>query len=419
MKGNLHRLFGDPLEGLQEVLKNFLFLLLPLVLQACCQSAWAQADDENKPRNLRVLNHLTGWSLDSNGYHPAVYMLLENISGRDLSGITIKMQGKFTDIHTTEPSTAKTEIRRALKPHQQFPIALLAPQGFELPRDPNFWPVMDCKVMMRVGTVGDEGTEYLLVTKIDSVTATQEDSFQKLNEVTSYDRSHHQPASSTHFPSHRHPASRTPRTSHAGPNNKQEAPVEPLVATAGKLSSPPAVPSGKTKFELLTDKTMPGLGSDFYDFEKTLGMPAVTDAKKKDFTWARYRHQPSGTDIVIASKERTGKADLIAFLVPKTEAAPDQKMIERLRVFAGANKAAKLSGLSKSVRYLPTGRLELATSSAPGLKIMCMSVPESADHAAGTLVMITRLPNDPSELIRGHSGGNEVLKTLPLHESSN
>lgn len=399
------------------MLRKFLLLLLPFVLPALCQSALAQADEEHRPRNLRVLNHLTGWSLDSNGYHPAVYMLLENISGRDLSGITIKMQGKFTDIHTMEPSTAKTEVRRALKPHQQFPIALLAPQGYELPRDPNFWPNMDCKVMIRVGTVNDEGTEYLLVTKIDSVTATQEDSFQKLNEVTSYDRSHHQPASSTHFPS-RHPAaSHVPKPSH--PTKKPDEPVEPLVATAGKLGAPPVVPAGKTKFELLTDKTVPGLGSDFYDFEKSFGMPAVTDAKKKDFTWARYRHQQSGTDIVIASKERTGKADLIAFMVPKTEAAADQKMMDRLKVFVGANKSAKFSGLNKSVRYLPSGRLELATSTAPGLKIMCMSVPESPDHAAGTLVMISRLGLEPDEVLRSHASGNEVLKTLPLHESSN
>ncbi len=406
------------LKGLQEVLRNFLFLILPFVLQAFCQTALAQSDEEHKPRNLRVLNHLTGWSLDSNGYHPAVYMLLENISGRDLSGITIKMQGKFTDIHTMEPSTAKTEIRRALKPHQQFPIALLAPQGFELPRDPNFWPNMDCKVMIRVGSVADEGTEYLLVTKVDSVTATQEDSFQKLNEVTSYDRSHHQPASSTHFPPpHRHPNAHVPRP--GKPSAKQEAPVEPLVATAGKLGAPPAVPAGKTKFEVLTDKSMPGLGSDFYEFEKSFGMPAVTDAKKKDYTWARFRHQQSGTDIVIASKGSTGKADLIAFMVPKTEATPDQRMLDRLKVFAGANKSAKLSGLNKSVRYLPTGRLELASSSAPGLKIMCMSVPESGDHAAGTLVMITRLPSEPDELLRSHVSGNEVLKTLPLSESSN
>ena len=101
--------------------------------------------------------------------------------------------------------------------------------------------------MIRVGSVADEGTEYLLVTKVDSVTATQEDSFQKLNEVTSYDRSHHQPASSTHFPPpHRHPNAHVPRP--GKPSAKQEAPVEPLVATAGKLGAPPAVPAGKTKF---------------------------------------------------------------------------------------------------------------------------------------------------------------------------
>lgn len=384
-----------------------------IVLTAfCCHPASSQYDEERKAKSLSVLNHITGWSLDSNGYHPAVFMLLENVSGRDLSGITIKMQGKFTDIHTMEPSTAKTEIRRALKPHQQIPIALLAPQGYELPRDPNFWPVMDCKVMARVGTVGDEGTEYLLVTKIDSVTATQEDSFQKLNEVTSYDRSQHLPASSTRFP---------PATPPRQPKIQAKRPIEALTATAAKLPQPGSAPSSntlRTKFEQLTDKPMPGLGADFYEFEKTFGLPAATDAKKKDFTWARFRHNPSGVDIFVASKERSGKADLIAFVVPRSEASPDKKMIDRLKNFQGIAKSVQLGPVTRSVRYLPSGRLELTSSVGPGLKVMCMSLPAEGDRPASTLVMISRLGSDPDEVLRSHISGNEALSTLPLSESN-
>ena len=400
-----------------STLSKVCFLALAICALLLPAAVAQSGDEDHKPRHLSVLNHVTGWSLDTNGYHPAVFMLLENISGRDLSGQTIKMQGKFTDIHTLEPSTAKLEIRRAIKPHQQFPVALIAPQGYELPRDPNFWPVMESKVMMRVGTAGDEGTEYLLVTKIDSVTATQETAFQNLNEVTSYNRpTHHQTT----------PAHNPPRTEHVARPDRNKAGrttepprsehIEPLVATANKIQSPPVVRSGqgKSKLDLLTDKNVPGLGADFYHFENSFGLPVLTDAKKKDFTWAKYRQVSSGTDIIVASKERTGKADLIAFLVPRTEANNDSKLVERLKVFAGTNKVVKLSPPNKSVRYLPAGRLELTTSSAPGLKIVCMSVPQSADHPASTLVMITRLASDPDEVLRSHASSNEVLNGLPL-----
>lgn len=409
---------ATPMPTLQRIIALSLLPLLPLlatfsVLLLMPNAAKAQAEEDHKPRNLTVLNHITGWHLDGAGYHPAVYMLLENISGRDLSGVTIKMQGKFTDIHTLEPSTAKLEIRRTLKPHQQFPIALLAPQGFELPRDPNVWPVMECKVMIRVGQTNDEGTEYLLVTKIDAITATQDDSFQKLNEVTSYNRSHHH---STPAPVH-HPSNHSSK--HEG-SRKIERPAEALVATAEKLKPPsaistprPAVAASGT-LGTLTSKGVPGLGDDFYNFEKVFGMPVATDAKKKDFTWAKFRQAASGTEIIVASKERTGKADLIAFTIPKSEASNDQRMIDQLKSFAGIKKTVKLGPPNRSVRYLPAGRLELTSADGPGLKIMSMSVPSTADHPASTLIMITRLPGEPDELLRSHVSGNDVLHSLPI-----
>lgn len=359
-------------------------------------------DDDHKAKSLAVLNYVTGWTLDSAGYHPSVFMLLENTSGRDLSGVTIKMQGKFTDIHTLEPSTAKIEIRRSLKPHQQFPVALVAPKEFELPRDTNFWPVMECKAMMRVGSVGDEGTEYLLVTKVDSATSTQDDAFQKLNELTSYNRTNQS-------------AGNNGRSDNRKPRGDAPSSTKPLIAKADKIKAPPAVTQKIT--DIFGVKPLPGLGDDFYNFEKSFGLPIGTDAKKKDFTWAKYRHQGSGTSLVVASKERSGKVDLITFVLPRSGTKNEQTLIDQCKLFAGTQKASKLGPVAKSVRYLPSGRLEMISSIGPGLKILALALPDAADRPPSYLIMITRLGAEPDELLRAHQAGNEVLIDLPLGES--
>lgn len=375
------------------------FSLLQLFQDAGAQS---EIDEAHKARSLAVLNYLTGWSLDSAGYHPAVYMLLENISGRDLSGVTIKMQGKFTDIHTLEPSTAKVEIRRALKPHQQFPVALVAPREFELPRDTNFWPVMECKAMMRVGSVGDEGTEYLLVTKIDSTTATQDDAFQKLNELTSYNHA----ASTARYPA----------------GGSASSGSKPLLAKADKLKpqvqalkAPQAASAGVGDSDFFNAKSIPGLGEDFYNFEKSFGLPVLTDARKKDFTWAKFRER-GGAEVIVASRERSGKADLVAFVLPRRFVKNEQNLIEQGKRFCGAARTLKFSAPSKSVRYLPSGRVEFVNASAAGAKIECMCLPESSGQGGAYLVTVSRLSQDAHGFLHQQQSGNEVLKDLPLGE---
>ena len=391
-----------------KLLKQILFAISALLLMQPVPVAAAQSelDEEHKAKSLAVLNYTTGWSLDSSGYHPAIYMLLENTSGKDLTGVTIKMQCKFTDIHTLEPSTAKTEFRRSLKPHQQFPLALVAPREYELPQSTNYWPVMECKAMMRVGNVGDEGTEYLLVTKVESTTATQDDAFQKLNELASYNRSNQTAV--------RH-ENRDKSAQKSGGDERSRA--KPLVAKAERLKNTPAVIPPVRSGDIFSQKPLPGLGDDFYNFEKSFGLPVLVDAKKKDFTWAKYRHAGSGVEIIVASRERTGKADIIAFVLPVAAVKSDQALIEQCKLFSGSQRSLKPGAPTRSVRYLPSGRLELLTASAPGLKIMSMTLPDASERPASYLVMISRLAQDPDELLRNHQSSTDVLKSLPLGES--
>ncbi|MBY0546238.1 MAG: hypothetical protein K2W95_03050 [Candidatus Obscuribacterales bacterium] len=361
----------------------------------------AESADE-EPKSLAVLNHVTGWSLGAAGYHPAVYLLLENVSGRDLSGVTLKIQGKFTDVHTLEPSTAKLEVRRTLKPAQQFRLAVIAPKSYELPREVAYWPVMETKLMLRAGDVGDEGTETLLVTRIDATTETQDDAFQRLNEVTSYKRREHPP----------HHAARKQPAATARPAESE--PVTPLVATAGKIKSVSSQSGGKTVSELFNRKGLPGLGDDFYEFEQAFGMPQITESKKKDFTWARFKDRASDTDVVVCSKDMTGKADLIVLQLPKKKFANEQQLFAQARALAGVMKGQSLGPPKKSVRYLASGRLEITTCQAQGYRMVCLTTPEDGAGEAAYIITLNRMPQETSALLLEQSKDNSALKGFPV-----
>lgn len=360
--------------------------------------------DEESPKSLAVLNHVTGWSLDSLGYHPAVFMLLENVSGRDLSGTTIKLQGRFHDVHTLEVSIAKQEVRRSLKPLQQFRIAVVAPKAFELPRELAYWPVMESKVMARVGDVGDEGTETLLQTRIDSTTETQDDAFQRLNEITSY-----KPREPRKPPSNARPKAAVES------QPKPAEPVVPLVATPAKLkgTASTAAPA-KTLAELFALKSLPGLGDDFYQFEQSFGMPTATDSKRKDFTWARYKHRTSDTDVVVCSKDLTGKADLIVLQFPKKLFTNEQQLFSQARALAGKLKGQSLGPPGKSVRYLASGRLEITTCQAQGYRMVCLATPEDGSGEGLFIITLNRLPQETSSLLLDQAKDNATLKGFPI-----
>ncbi len=380
-----------------------------IILVAALQPVWAE-DEDIAPKSIAVLNHVTGWSLDAAGYHPAIFMLLENISGRDLSGTTVKLQGRFSDVHTLEVSIAKQEIRRTLKPAQQFRLAIVAPKAYELPREVTYWPVMEAKVMARVGTVGDEGTETLLVTRIESTTDTQDDAFQRLNESTSYN--HRDPGrkpppaiAGNGKPVATKPPSETP---------KAAEPVTPLVATPAKLKTTPNNAQAKSISELFALKVLPGLGDDFYEFEQAFGLPVVTDAKRKDFTWARFKHRSSDTELVVCSKDLTGKADLIVLQVPKKLFNNEQQLFAQARALAGKLKGQSLGAPTKSVRYLASGRLEITTCQAQGYRMVCLTTPEDGAGESSYIITLNRLPQETSSLLLDQAKENTALKGFPI-----
>ncbi len=370
-------------------------------------------DSEESPgrqASLTVLNYATGWSHDAVGYHPAIYLLAENTSGHDLSNKFIRFQARFTDLQTAELSVGRKDQRKPLKPHQQIFISIEGSRGYELPFEVHQWPSIECKVMCRVGNVGDEGTETLLIARLESVTKTAEEAFEQLNQTSGFDASIHRPRP----PALSSPASATP--SFSCPRPKVE---KPLLATAEKL----LLPRGKTRpdypvttISLLGSKSLPGLGDDFWDFEQRFGLPQATDTRLPDWTFARYKHAASGAEIIAGSREHGGKVDLLMLKVSRSDGTSEIALVNAARSLSGKFKTQSLSQPMRSVRYLSSGRVELVNASAPGYKVVVLAPSHAEESDNSFILALSRLPQDIEPLLATLCQKSPLLKPLKFLE---
>ncbi len=391
----------------------------------CAVSIWLPvpaAEENAKTGAVTVLNYATGWTHDAIGYHPALFMLLENSSERDLSNKLIRFQARFTDLHTAEVTIGRADVRRELKPHQQFGVALEGAQGFELPFELHQWPSIEAKAMCRMDSGGDEGTETLTIAKVEPVARTQTEAFESLNQATSFN------------PSTRHstaPARSTPTHNRHAQHRKPEHVERPLVAAVERfpdksklnehglhhiekhVSSRSEVTSA---LSLLNSKALPGLGDDFYNFEQRFGLPQSFDAKRPDWTWAKYKHSASGIEIIAGAKDRSGKVDVIVMKLPRTSGVDEASLVNASRQMSGKLKTQPLSAPVRSVRYLPSGRLELVSSKSAGYKVVCMT-PASGDSENSFILVLTRMPQETDVLLASLVAKTALLKCLHFLDS--
>lgn len=397
-----------------------LFSALSLLLYSIASTP-VRANTGAHKASFTVLNYMTGWSLDTLGYHPSIYLLIENTGGHDLSNVPIKFQARFTDMQTLEVAVARSELRSTLKPFQQFRLCIQSPHGYELPIDTNRWPAMECKLMTRVGNVSDDGTETLLIAKIEQSTQTKEEAFQRLNEVSSFHRPAHSSAGEHALPT---PAKKVPnpplKASRAVSQTESPLRAKAASASAGTSQSSLSAASstvnsgiyGSGLANLLSKQPLPGLGDDFYNFEQCFSLPVCTEARK-DNTWALYRSSTSGLDIIVGSKARTAKADFILLQVPTADLKSSASASKLIQCFAGKLKVQKLSSPAKSVRYLSSGRMEITLYTSQGYKASIFNSPVNADTPK-SIVVISRLPQPIEETIKSSAKANPVFKGVFL-----
>ncbi len=363
------------------------------------QKAFSYGSDdvygEQRGARLSPQSVLTWWSHDATGYHPAVGLLIENSTNRDLSGILIRFQGRFLDLRNGYTQVARDEWDGEFHRNQQKFIKLRGPTPYELPIDKDQWPRIECKVMCRVGTVNDEATQDLVVTRIDRITMTDEEAMEKLRQDQG--RRIIKPQSSAPSEPRRPKETKEPR----------REPVKPLVATAGSLngdkptaSKPQPAPNrGVGLNRLLAQTTFAGLGDDFFAFEQAFKRPRETDAKDAAYTWAKFVPDADGVEIIVGSKGRTGKADIILAVIPQFLVSQESQVVTLAQLLYKKHKTDRLKGPQYSVRYLPSGRVQVGALSGTGCRGAIFFPRGQVGNENNYLIQLSRLPEDLDNLL--------------------
>ncbi|HEY9788092.1 MAG TPA: hypothetical protein V6D17_22075, partial [Candidatus Obscuribacterales bacterium] len=304
--------------------------------------------ERNAGNHLTPVSLITWWSHDATGYHPSIAMWVENSTGRDLSGVLIRFQARFFDLRNGYTQIGRAELETDFRRNQQRFVKMTGPVPSELPIDKNQWPKIECKVMCRIGNVSDEGTQDLIVTRIKSITMSDEEAELKLSQDVGRYTVRQAPPYKAEAPKKKHDHHQPP-----------PEPEKPLVATAGALHGkqpfkPPSFRTGLARL-LAMGPALPGLGDDFFDFEQVFRRPRETDARDPQWTWARFTPEDaSDLDVIVGSKGRTGKADILIAVVPASEVQNDGQIVALAQQFyQRKSKSDKLKGPQYSVRYVP------------------------------------------------------------------
>ncbi len=348
---------------------------------------------------LQAQSVLTWWSHDATGYHPALGLLLENSSSRDLSGVLIRFQGRFLDLRNGYTQVAREEWDGEFHRNQQKFIKLRGPTPYELPIDKDQWPRIECKVMCRVGSVGDESTQDLVVTRIDRITMTDEEAMEKLRQDQGRRIISRQPNFQPDPP-------RRPKDTKEPVKEPRREPIKPLVATAGSLgqdkpgaAKAPPIAGRAGLVKLLSQSTFAGLGDDFFEFEQAFKRPRETDAKDAAFTWARFVPDADGVELIVGSKGRTGKADIIVAIVPQFLVSQDSQVVSLAQLLYKKHKTDKLRGPTYSVRYLPSGRVQVGTLTGTNCRGAIFFPRGNVGNDGNYLIQLSRLPEDLDNLL--------------------
>ncbi|MBX9668955.1 MAG: hypothetical protein K2X93_15125 [Candidatus Obscuribacterales bacterium] len=360
----------------------------PALAQDGSEDSGSSAPGSTPVTKLEAACFVTWWFHSALGYHPAILLRIENASGHYLSSVPIKFQARFTNLRDGYVNVARDEMRASIEKDKQVYVFLKGPRAFELPIDQNLWPRMECKVMCRVGDSDNESTQTLLITKLDSMTMSFEDATTTLA---------------------KQPDFRLGR--HNRPTPTPARPEKPLVAMAGSLS-----PKGENHSKLgmgqfLGSSFIPGLGDDFYSFEKKFGIPVEFD-NTKEWTWARYQNQSPDFSLIVGSRGQTGKADLIVASVPPSNIKGEQQVTDLAKAISGKFRSEQTSPPNHSVRYLQTGRLEFGTLSSKNYRAVYFVPGESSGNSNSFIVVVTRLPGNVLSILRTEVPKAKLLRFL-------
>jgi len=368
--------------------------------QSKAQSATSDAVASTAGR-ISTDYYVAWWMHDATGYHPAIYMILQNTSSVDLSYKPIKFQCLFRDLKNGYVTVARDEIRKEFHPNQQVLLLLEGPKAFELPIDKNAWPIIECKVMCRVASIDDDAaTQDVVVTKLSQEAMTEEEATSRIQD---YSHPHMIQAQQKRI-------------------RDRVAASQPMVATALPLSATgPHAKSPTTSGErhgegmshLLSSAHCAGLGDDFYDFEQSFGKPIdfsyVHDTK---WTWAHYASSNPQMNVFAGARGHNSKADMVVSVVAADSVQEDSQLIALGKLLAGKLKGQPLSSPTKTVKYLSTGRIQLTSASAPSYKLFVIAPRSTNPDDNNYILGVCRLAGDPRQVLSDNAKRTPMLRSL-------
>ncbi len=380
-------------------------LIFIAISVATWPSAYSAEDSsaESQTKRLAAVNSIPFWAHDATGYHPSLCVRIENLSGSDLTGKMIKLQCRFVDLRLGHVMIARKEQRYELAPNQGINLIFHGPEAYELPIDQYQWPLVECKLMSRIGDVDDSGTEDLLVQKLESVTMTDEESLQTLS------RGFFQHAASS-------------KRAHAKPARKEYTkPEEPLSARAlslsggGSAKSTPQ-PSSDLKPSLArfsAQPKVPGLGGEFLEFEQLYGHPVGASLKDKGWSWIRYTKVDPGMDVYIGAKGTSSRADLIVVKIPAEEVQQESQLVGIAKAMSGKSRGQVLDHPHKTVKYQQLSeqrirRILITTMDAPGYHLSYVNPRGTSADDNNYILILSRFTGDTVPMIP------ELIRKAPM-----
>jgi hypothetical protein len=150
------------------------------------------------------------------------------------------------------------------------------------------------------------------------------------------------------------------------------------------------------------------LGDDFFDFEQSFGRPVTFDPTSGKYTWAKYA-RPNDVEVYVGARQPTSKADVVVAVVNTPKLLPEASLAQMGKDFAGKMKGQPLSNATRTVKYLPSGRVQITTftGSAYHFSIYMTTDASEVNHY---YLILTRLQSNLESVI-----GDQARRSKLIH----
>jgi hypothetical protein len=157
-------------------------------------------------------------------------------------------------------------------------------------------------------------------------------------------------------------------------------------------------------------KSTAGLGDDFFEFEQAFGRPTTYDASSAKWTWAKYQ-PPGDVEVYAGARQPGSKSDVVIAFLKSHKPISDAQLISLGKEFMGKLKSQPLGAPARTVRYLPTGRVQITNLAASTFHFSIYATNESPDDNR-YYVVLSRLPANAENTLLDQARRSRLLRFI-------